>query len=375
MDTVILPYFLPNGKTVPFLPGFWYDGRMQQEETKKKPSRRWLTVLFVAFNVAVIAVLAISEYQRGQGADNFRDIELRWGYLAPAIFCAFGAIAVEIVKYMVVMKSVCGRTDFHLCRRTVLLGRYYDNITPSGIGGQPYQVYYMNKQGLSGAESLVIPVAGFLTMQFAFIIFSVICIIFGGKHIPHDAMRAIAVVGTAGYAIFPVAILLFAFVPAFAEKITRGIVGLLAKLRIVKDREQTAEKFSEKARKYSEALRQLLKKRGVFAVAMVLGLLYQFLLMSVPYFVIHLFGGNVPFLGCFITVVIIYGVVTFMPTPGNSGAAEGVFYAVFASLSGGYIYWAMLFWRFLVYYVFIIYGVFSYLVEFLKRRRRRRHSP
>ena len=74
-------------------------------------------------------------------------------------------------------------------------------------------------------------------------------------------------------------------------------------------------------------------------------------------------------LPCFVTTVAIYASVTFIPTPGNAGAAEGSFFAVFSALSSGYIFWAMMAWRFFVYYIFIILGALIYIRSWLDRRK------
>jgi uncharacterized membrane protein YbhN (UPF0104 family) len=53
--------------------------------------------------------------------------------------------------------------------------------------------------------------------------------------------------------------------------------------------------------------------------------------------------------------------VTIIPTPGNSGAAEGSFYILFNELDTYGLFWSMLVWRALCYYSFIIIGVIIYL--------------
>ena len=81
------------------------------------------------------------------------------------------------------------------------------------------------------------------------------------------------------------------------------------------------------------------------------------------------FGGNVDFLPCFVTTVAVTSAVYFVPTPGNAGAAEGTFFVVFSALSSGYVFWAMLIWRFFSYYIYIILGPIIYFVMHLERKR------
>ena len=149
----------------------------QSENKRKKRKKAVMTVLFILLNIAVIAWTAIKEFGGESDSARFSDVNINYIYIIPAALCCFGAIFAETVKYALLMKKVDGRVDFKVARRVVLLGRYYDNVTPSGIGGQPFQIYYMSKNGYSDANSAAIPLAGFMSMQYAFILLAAVCFI------------------------------------------------------------------------------------------------------------------------------------------------------------------------------------------------------
>ena len=67
-------------------------------------------------------------------------------------------------------------------------------------------------------------------------------------------------------------------------------------------------------------------------------------------------------------VFFVYACVTVVPTPGNAGAAEGAFYLLFQSLSQANLFWAMLVWRFFVFYLFIIIGFCTSSYENIKNK-------
>lgn len=343
---------------------------MEETPKKNKKSKIIWTVIFIVLNAIVIGWTFVKEYRGGQGAEKFLNVHVDAIWLIPAGLCMVAAIAAETAKYSVVMKRTLGYARWKLCRRTVLLGRYYDNITPSGIGGQPFQIYYMKTNGIPNAESAVIPIAGFLSMQFSFIILALFSAVFGGKYVESDAVRIASYVGIACYSVFPVLILLFTFFQTFSENLTKGIVSLLSLLHLVKDKEKTTAKFVSNVEGYSGALREFLQHLPTCIIVMLFALAYQVALCMVPYFVILAFGGEIGFLSCFVTTVTIYAAITFIPTPGNAGAAEGVFYAVFSVLTSGYIFWAMLTWRFFVFYSFIVYGIGLTIVDSLEKKRK-----
>ena len=345
-----------------------------QQEEKKVKHKKLIMAIFVVFNIAVIAYTAYTEYHSGSSAEAFWKIHVSWLFLLPAIGCCIGAILLESLKYALVMKQVGVRMDMPLAAKTVLIGRYYDNITPSGIGGQPMQIYYLNKNGVPGAESAAITVAGFVTMQLGFVILALFSVLFLGRYVEVNVVRTLAYFGIIMYSVSPTMIMLFTYRPGFAMKLTRGIVSFLAKLHIVRNKEKAASRYVETVQKYSDCVKVLVEQKKMCAITLFLGILYQCAICSIPYFVIQAFGGGIGFLSTFATTVVIYAAITFIPTPGNSGVAEGVFYAVFSMLTSGYIFWAMLVWRFLVYYIFILVGIVIHVFEFIGKKKHAHHT-
>ena len=87
------------------------------------------------------------------------------------------------------------------------------------------------------------------------------------------------------------------------------------------------------------------------------------------------FDTNRSWFQSFCITVYIYAAVTFIPTPGNAGAAEGTFYALFSVLTGAYLFWAMLVWRFFCYYLFLVMGGLVFAYNALQARRARKALP
>ena len=116
-------------------------------------------------------------------------------------------------------------------------------------------------------------------------------------------------------------------------------------------------------------MRKILKTKGLFLKTVSLSVAFHILISMIPFFVLTAFGGDVDFLPCFVTTVAVTSAVYFIPTPGNAGAAEGTFFVVFSALSSGYIFWAMLVWRFFSYYIYIVMGPIIYYKMHLEKKR------
>ena len=351
-----------------------------QTNNFKKPfwrRRYFLILLFVLLNITVIGITAIIEFGNSREAAELSDIKINGWFLLPATFCFLGALFIDIYKYKMMMKKMSfdqkcdnNKEVYKIARRTVLLGKYYDNITPAAVGGQPFQIYYMRKNSdLPNGLSTSIPIFGMISTQIGFMIIALCCFIFGGITKDNPALIITAFIGLLFYAFWPLMIVGFSFFPNSTIRLIKFIVKILAKVRLLKNREKTLEKVENEVREYTNSVKTILRTRGLFKKTIVISIIYNFLVASIPFFVLNAFGGNVGFWHSFVTTIAVMAAIYFVPTPGNSGAAEGAFFVVFSALSSGYVFWAMLVWRFFSYYIYIILGLIIYLRMNLEKRQ------
>ena len=202
---------------------------------KKMMKKPLLIVVFVLINLIVIAATAFSEFGNSSNAAKLEDVKINWWFLLPPVICFAVAMTIEISKYVLIMRSMTkGKFDrkraHKVARRTVLLGRYYDSITPAAIGGQPFQIYYMRKNSnLPDGESTAIPIFGMISGQIGFIIIAVICFLFGSASIDNAVLIGTACFGLLFYAFWPVTVMIATFLPKATAELINNIVKFLAK--------------------------------------------------------------------------------------------------------------------------------------------------
>ncbi|MBR6532529.1 flippase-like domain-containing protein [Candidatus Saccharibacteria bacterium] len=338
---------------------------------KKKSTRKiLLTLLFVALNVAVIAITAFSEFGNSENAVKFSEVKFNFWFLIPAIIAFCVALFLEVRKFLMIMKKTCNfKTRAELrkahkdARRAVLIGRYYDNITPAAIGGQPFQIYYMNKNtNVGGGLATTIPIISMISGQLGFLVIAVLCFSLGSIAINNTPLIAAACFGLLFYAFWPIAVLIATFLPKTTTEIITLGVRFLAKIHVIKSKHEAIKKAEHGVNEYARCVKLILKTRGLFLKTILMSVAFHVLISSIPFFVLNAFGANIDFIPCFVSVVAVTSAVYFIPTPGNAGAAEGTFYVVFSALSSGYVFWAMLIWRFFSYYAYILLGGITYLL-------------
>lgn len=355
----------PNGENMP----------PERPKTKNKVLKRVGIIAFILINAAVIFFTAWSEFTKKDpppmepfGFTNILFLVAGLAIVALTIGC-------ETVKFMLMMRHLGEKVSFKVAFETAALGRYYDCVTPSGAGGQPFQIWYLHSHGYSPGASSALPLSCFCTTQFGFVFLAILVFIFGGSAIDLPGLRITAYIGAFTYLIVPVMIVISGVAPKMAMRIVAFAVKIGAALRIVKNPNHTTMSAVKMLHSYSVNLKKITKSKRLFIRLMLLSILYQAAISSLPFCAIHMFGGSISFLKALALTVFIQSVVCLVPTPGNAGAAETSFYLIFSQLGEAGTFWAMLVWRLLCYYSFIIIGVIIYgYTALLKIRKRKKEK-
>jgi uncharacterized protein (TIRG00374 family) len=336
----------------------------------KKRFKQIIIIAFVIFNIAIIYWTASKELSR-EKTEGLEGPTFTWWLLALAVVAFIGALSADIYKYYILIRHFTKKKDLKLAAQTVFLGRYYDNITPSAVGGQPFQIHHMHKHGnIDSAHAAMIPIIAFVSLQAAFVILCLLTLIFGSGIVLSDVTYAASFIGIILMAFAPGTILFFAIKPKAAKKIASALLKFLHKIRIVRNIQKTEEKTLGEIEKYADTVRRFMKNKKLLWKSIGLSFAYQMLLYSIPFLVVRAFGGDVGYLPATMTAFTIQAAITFIPTPGNAGAAEGSFYLVFAHLSSGNTFWAMFTWRFFTYYAFIALGGLVYFEMAWRKKKR-----
>lgn len=357
------------------------------KEPKRK--RAWLGNLFF---VVVLAVTLVLVYQLSANAaegeqKTLKEIfgNMRTDYAVMAVGALFVMIFLDSMKYFVILHATSGKKYFGTSRKTSLLGKYYDNITPFASGGQPFQIHYLHKKGFSGGESTAVI---FIKFCFNILIWLTICLclmVFNrgalDVYVADDTQRRLFVVlGWIGFAIncsIPVVIIAFAVFPKLMETLTRWFLALGYKLKIVKSRDAVVIKAKRIAKDFRAAFVIMIHK-PLHAVGLALiCVCEQFLSIMLPYLVVVAMAGatiepNVQLMFAIMTMNVYVSMsVTAVPTPGNSGALETAFSLVLTSVAEGVLFWTVFGWRFLSYYSFILIGLCIFIADFIRKKAKR----
>ncbi len=346
-----------------------------QKESKKK--RRIRSLLLLLFNIIVIAVIVLVEVMSNRERTPIGEVIKTWGDNWVYLIILFGLVAVNIVflglRFSALIYAMTGRRRLKLSFSTAVLGKYYDNVTPFGTGGQPFQMFNLGRK-LDVGLATSIPIAAYLVHEFVCVIIQIV--IFCTTHHVMDSYgfaEVAAYIGLVVFAFPPLTILLFSLFPKTITKIAHFICRIGHKLRIVKDIEKAQQKVISGVQRYSDSLKLIVKKWRALIVMIVLSALYSISYNSIPFFVLKVCGINADYVTTLSLSYYVYSAITIIPTPGGAGAAEGMFYAIFHPLKGPFMFWGILLWRLCVYYSTLFIGfsvtIYQYIRAAIKGKR------
>lgn len=164
------------------------------------------------------------------------------------------------------------------------------------------------------------------------------------------------------------------FLPSSAKWIIKKGIGLLSKIRILKDKEKWLNKTDDMMVKYEDASSYLRSHKGVIVNVILLSIVQRLILFFITvivYWSFHLRGTSIIdilMLQCLISVG-----ADMLPLPGGMGITERLFLAMFAPTFGDLTLPAMILSRGFSYYIQLLFSavmtVVAYIIIFKKGRK------
>jgi len=328
---------------------------------KKGNSKYWISMSVVL--VMTTLSLIFSLYNAGEG-----DIAKGGTFIYDALKGCSPWWLIAIVLLMMLSYFFDGLIIQIFCRlytrhyklhqgvANVMIGAFYNDVTPGASGGQVMQVYTMKKQGIEVSNAASIMVMWFIIYQMALIFFDIIAILF-----EWDTIAAIKSFQIPNFSLFgwdgtismlPLIIIGFGlnlsiiallFLMSYSHKFHNFImhygIGLLAKLRIVKNPDKTRENLRVQVENFKIELKRLQANVPVTVLIFVLFFLILIIRTSIPYFAglaldAYGYGASFNFSlmmdSCFRSAF--HQMVTgLFPLPGSAGVSELFFAAMYSN--------------------------------------------
>ena len=329
------------------------------------------------FNFLLIAiVLSIVLYFSLK--DNYQEIIstiLKMNYIW--IFVAILALIIyrlcASLGHYYIIKANNGKVSYLKCFQINLMILFFHGITPFAGGGQPMEIYFLHKEGISVTKATNITLQNFIVYQIALIITGLIALIY--NHIfnvfPNDSLIKYLVV--LGFTINTL-VLVVTFILSFGKKTNKFIIEkgihFLAKIKIIKEEKKTQEKCQKYLQSFHDNAIELKKNKKIVAFMVLINIIGLMTMYSMPYPILRGMGININIFEVITAIAYVMIIGSFVPIPGGTGGIEYSFIFFFQYLiSGSILHAAMLVWRLISYYLGMVFGAFA-LALYRKREKR-----
>ena len=289
-------------------------------------------------------------------------------YLIPAVALAVFFVCAEGFMIWYLLNAMREKKNsLFRCFQYSFIGFFYSGITPSATGGQPVQLYYMNKDGNRVSDSTVVLMTVAVVYKFVLVVLGFGILVFWYRPLRAELnvyfplyllglmLNVVLVILIFGVMLFPKVIL----------KTAKFFEGILIHMKIWKPSERRNEKINGFIGSYQEAVNWLGKHKGRLAGVVLVTFLQRcslFVLTYVVYLGFGLKGTDA------ITVILlqasVYIAVDMLPLPGAQGITELMYQAVFAKVfTDTYLIPSMLVSRGLNFYFLLIVSLGVVLVN------------
>lgn len=348
----------------------------KKPKTKKK---KLLSFAFFMFNILIIVGVLWWQIRADEkGFESLLDIAtVNWWYVLVAVGCFSLGLLIDQIRYCYLLYKGTGLVRPCMTSKLAIIGRHYDIITPLGSGGQPFEIYYLNKYGAKAGESVSITMGKYIFHQITYFIF-VTVILFSNLHVSEAGSvfgGVIVTMGWIGYAVIAVVIGLITLVcmnRRMGAGLVIGILKLLHKMKIVKNYNATFRKVMKTVNEWQGTMKVYKKSVFTWFFCMALSACYFLAIYSIPYFVYCAFKGPNPdlWLTMLTMGVMIDLASTYNPLPIGAGTSELSFSAMFASFFGSSVFWPLFIWKFITYYLYMVLGFVVITYDFSIGNRR-----
>ncbi len=275
-------------------------------------------------------------------------------YILIAIICMCIYLICEAINLGRTLKALGEESTFYRNIKYALIGFFFSSVTPAASGGQPMQIYYMNKDKISVANSTLALLINLTSMQIVTISIAIISLFFNYEYM-NWVLIWLFILGI----LLNATALTLLLVSVFSKRMTNGLINIVIKLLKflkVKNIEDKKIKLENELSKYQSSATYIKTNRRVIFRTLITTYIQFLIYYSISYWVYRSFGlKEYNILQIISMQSVLFATVSGIPSPGAVGVSEGGFLEIFRNVYvNGMLHEAMLLNRGVNFYLFVI---------------------
>lgn len=354
---------------------------MSSQKPQRKKKSTIVSLVLLAINI-IFMVIIVRGLVAGIGDQNVFDYIKHQGnklwWLLGGVGCYIVYIFAQTLMFHALIRKTTGESKWKLAYNVGIIGKYYDNVTPFAVGGQPMQIVTLSKSGISPGVSTSLPLIKMIINSMVSTIIALLFFVFGLPRIPmvgglYDFLLVVLeILGIIGLIITLLGVLFMMLISSgglFTRSLVSGVVKLGYKMKLVKNYRATLKKWLTQVGEYSSSMTYLAKNKLLLLKMILFSALETLSYACISFFVVMAFADNIqisPMLLLFTCVVKYYICAmagSYIPLPGATGLMEIAFISLYSMYVGDAIVWALLAWRILSYYLILVHGFIQEVVN------------
>ncbi len=345
---------------------------MKKEKELAKSSFKSLAISITFFVGLMLLTfwLIFKDQDLGAIFDVVGRANLWW--ILVGLLLMIGYFLIQAWNVKTILNSLGEKITLKKMFKFTMIEFFFCAMTPSATGGQPVELYYMSKEGISVTKATLAIFVQLCGYQIAVMTLAIISVLF----LPYKLPPGVFMFFTIGLLINGIALLVLlscVFLPNIAKIVASWFVKFLRKIHIKKV-DQIEAKLMDGIKQYSENAAFIKNHKKQFFVAIGRVFLQVALYYIVPFCVYKAFGlseHNV--FELFAMQSVLFIATAGFPIPGAVGLSETVFLALYGTVFGAeMISSAMLLQRGVTFYLFVVISAVVVIanVVILKMRNR-----
>ncbi len=338
-------------------------------KAQKSKKKKILNAVFFGLNIVVV-VLVLYFQLKGEGIGSLDLVGVNGWFIVFAFFIFAFLMFMKSMRMNFLVKKTTKRSRPFLSYKTAALGRYYDDIVPFNAGGQPFQVYYLNKRGLPISSALSVPLGEYFLGQIAWLVINIFAVIYCLAMNTLGNAQIVLIFSLISFfinSLFFVGTIILAMSKRAGKIFIEKVYKLLFKMKLVKNYEKSCNRALKTISDFQESLKSFSKDIKSYIFLTLFSIVYNLLQYSIPFFLYAALVRFDPslFFDIMVNCIMIDIASTIMPLPGGTGMSEFSFTEVFKKIfEGGTVFWALLLWRFFNYYIAIFQGILIIIYDY-----------
>ena len=250
------------------------------------------------------------------------------------------------------------------------IGFFYSAITPSSTGGQPMQLYHMNKDGIEISHGTIVLLLQACSYHIVTLLYMLVGSFVNGAYLI-DNMNYFVILLIIGITITicVLTVLLGLIFSKKASNVFTRIAKWFIRILKFKNQDNLIDKLEKEVDEFRTSSNYIKKNKFIFLRVLLVSILQMTAFYSVTFVTMKALNIDISYFRVITLQAVLFSAISSIPLPGSIGISEVGFGAIFLPIFGEkLIGTATIMNRFMSFYFFVIVSMVISVVSYIKNK-------